>query len=36
MNNTVFVIAAHPDDEVIGCGGAMAWHAANGDDVHIL
>lgn len=36
MNNTVFVIAAHPDDEVIGCGGTIACHAANGDDVHIL
>ena len=36
MNNTVFVIAAHPDDEVIGCVVTIACHAANGDDVHIL
>jgi N-acetylglucosamine malate deacetylase 1 len=30
------VIAAHPDDEVLGCGGTIARHAADGDDVHIL
>lgn len=34
--NTVLVVAAHPDDEVLGCGGAMARHADHGDDVHVL
>jgi N-acetylglucosamine malate deacetylase 1 len=29
-------IFAHPDDEVLGCGGAMAWHAARGDEVRVL
>jgi N-acetylglucosamine malate deacetylase 1 len=36
MKQKVFIIAAHPDDEVLGCGGTLARHAAEGDDVHIL
>lgn len=35
-DNTVLVIGAHPDDEVLGAGGAIAKHSATGDDVHIL
>ena len=32
----VLVFAPHPDDEVIGCGGAIAFHARRGDPVHVL
>ena len=34
--STITVIAAHPDDEVLGCGGTMARHAAAGDEVHAV
>ena len=30
------VIAAHPDDEVLGCGGSIAKWVKNGHEVHVL
>ncbi len=36
MNNSIFVIAAHPDDEVLGCGGSIARHVDAGDHVQVL
>jgi LmbE family N-acetylglucosaminyl deacetylase len=32
----ILVVASHPDDEVLGCGGTMAAHADAGDVVDVL
>ncbi len=33
---SVLALAAHPDDEVLGCGGALALHVQRGDSVRVL
>ena len=32
----VIVISAHPDDEILGCGGTLLKHKANGDKLFWL
>jgi LmbE family N-acetylglucosaminyl deacetylase len=32
----ILIVVAHPDDEVLGCGGAIAKHTEQGDRIHIL
>ncbi len=36
MSQNILVIAAHPDDEILGCGATIAKHIFAGDFVYLL
>lgn len=36
MSRTILIVAAHTDDEALGCGGTIARHAAEGDTVYAV
>jgi len=36
VTKTVLVVAAHPDDETLGCGATLAKHAVCGDTVYVI
>lgn len=36
MTEQVLVVAAHPDDDILGCGGTIAKMVSHGAGVHVL
>ena len=34
MSNKVLVVAPHPDDETLGCGGTLLKHKKNGNTIY--
>ena len=34
--DSILVIAAHPDDEILGCGGTIARHSEIGDLINVV
>ena len=35
MKDSVLIVVAHPDDEVLGCGGTIAKMAKDGRNIHV-
>jgi len=36
MSKSILIVASHPDDEVLGCGGTIARHVEEGDKVNLI
>jgi len=36
LNSKILVVATHPDDETLGCGGTLLKHKENKDEIHWL
>jgi len=36
VTKNILVVAAHPDDEALGCGGTIARHAAQNDKISVV
>ena len=36
MKKDILIVAAHPDDEILGCGGSIAKWVKDGHEAHVL
>ena len=36
MKEKILVICAHPDDEVLGCGGSLLKHRDNKNEINLV